>query len=98
MYVIHIRTRSGATASFTRVSTDLLASVWRVSPSAPFAGSFAGSCHPVFHNLLMPKHPSWSQLSESNRRPTVYKTVGSFGPIRQPDYGIGTLRASRSFL
>src|SRR2546429_5715217 len=54
-----------ATASFTRVSTGLLASVSRVSPSFPFAGSFAGSCHPVFHNLLMPKHRSWSQLSDS---------------------------------
>ena len=56
-----------APASFIRVSTGLLAGVSRVSPSFPFAGSFAGSFPPVFHNLLMPKHQNWSHLSDSHR-------------------------------
>ena len=54
--------------STARVFAERFAGNARVSQSSPFAGSSAGSCDPVFHNLLMPKHPEWWLGTESNRR------------------------------
>src|SRR5208283_2574947 len=46
-------------SEFCRSFSGVLASRCQVSPSPPSAGSFAGSCNLVLHNLLMPKHQSW---------------------------------------
>ena len=55
-------------SEFCRSFSGVLASRFRVSPSPPSAGSFAGSCNLVLRNSLMPKHQSWRRRSESNRR------------------------------
>ena len=53
-------------SNFYQSFSGVLVSRFRVSPSPPFAGSFAGSCNLVLHNSLMHKHRSWRRGSESN--------------------------------
>ena len=60
-------------SEFCRSFSGVLASRFRVSPSPPSAGSFAGSRNLVLHNSLMPRHRSWRRGSDRTRSGNFFK-------------------------